>query len=155
MADNSFLGTGWSFPPTFRQQTGGVDMISDEENVRKSIQIILATRSTGQITLRNKDGVPEYRTISGERVLQPTYGLNLMPYVFEPMNTPNIAMIERVVREALVLDEPRIIVQDIISTPDPESGVLLININYTIIRTNTRYNYVFPFYMNEATNLAK
>lgn len=155
MADNSFLGTGWSFPPTFRRETGGVDMISDEENVRKSIHIILATRSTGQITLRSKDGVPEYRTISGERVLQPTYGLNLMPYVFEPMNTPNIAMIERVVREALVLNEPRIIVQDIVSTPDHEGGVLLININYTIIRTNTRYNYVFPFYMNEATNLAK
>ncbi len=157
MADQSFLGTGWSFPPTWRRETGGVDMVSEEENVRKSIQIILSTRSTGQVTLKNKDGVPELRTISGERVLQPTFGCNLLPYVFEPMNTPTIAMIERMVREALVYNEPRIIVNegDIISTPDHESGVLLISINYTIIRTNTRYNYVFPFYMNEATNLAK
>lgn len=155
MADKSFLGTGWSFPPTWRRETGGVDMVSVEENVRKSIQIILSTRSTGKVTVLNKDGIPELRTISGERVLQPTFGLNLLPYVFEPMNTPNIAMIERMVREALVYNEPRIIVEGLLSTPDPESGLLLVSIDYTIIRTNTRYNYVFPFYMNEATNLAK
>jgi hypothetical protein len=29
----------------------------------------------------------------------------------------------------------------------------LITIPYTIITTNTRYNYVYPFYMNEATNI--
>ncbi len=153
--DKSFLGTGWSFPPTFRREFYGVEMVSDEANVHKSIHIILQTRSTGQVTVKGKDGVAEVRTISGERVLQPTFGCNLLPYVFEPMNAPNIAMIERVVREALVLNEPRIIVQDILSTPDNVSGVLLISIDYTIISTNTRYNYVFPFYMNEATNLAK
>jgi len=34
-------------------------------------------------------------------------------------------------------------------------GRLEISIPYTIITTNTRYNYVFPFYMNEATNIEK
>ncbi len=155
MADKSFLGRGWSFPPTWRRETGGVDMVSEEENVHKSIRIILSTRSTGQVMVRGTDDLPELRTISGERVLQPTFGMNLLPYVFEPMNTPTIAMIERMVREALVYNEPRIVVEALLSTPDPESGVLLISIDYTIIRTNTRYNYVFPFYMNEATNLAK
>jgi phage baseplate assembly protein W len=132
--DRSFLGTGWSFPPTFRREWYGVEMVSDEENVRKSIQIIL-------------------QTITGERVMLPTFGCNLQPYVFEPMNVPNIAMIEKIVKDALTIHEPRIIVDNLTSTPNQQEGLLEINIEYTIITTNTRYNYVFPFYMKEATNI--
>ena len=132
--DRSFLGTGWSFPPTFRREWYGVEMVSDEENVRKSIQIIL-------------------QTIIGERIMLPTFGCNLQPYIFEPMNVPNIAMIEKIVKDALIYHEPRIIVGELTSTPYPEQGLLEINIEYTIITTNTRYNYVFPFYMKEATNI--
>jgi phage baseplate assembly protein W len=132
--DRSFLGTGWSFPPTFRREWYGVEMVSDEGNVRKSIQIIL-------------------QTIAGERVMLPTFGCNLQPYIFEPMNVPNIAMIEKIVKDALTIHEPRIIVGELTSTPYPEQGLLEINIEYTIIVTNTRYNYVFPFYMKEATNI--
>jgi phage baseplate assembly protein W len=132
--DRSFLGTGWSFPPTFRREWYGVEMVSDEDNVRKSIQIIL-------------------QTITGERVMLPTFGCNLQPYVFEPMNVPNIAMIEKIVKDALTIHEPRIIVDNLTSTPNQQEGLLEINIEYTIITTNTRYNYVFPFYMKEATNI--
>ena len=132
--DRSFLGTGWSFPPTFRREWYGVEMVSDEENVRKSIQIIL-------------------QTITGERIMLPTFGCNLQPYVFESMNVPNIAMIEKIVKDALTFHEPRIIVGELTSTPNHEQGLLEINIEYTIIVTNTRYNYVFPFYMKEATNI--
>ena len=134
LIDRSFLGTGWSFPPTFRREWYGVEMVSDEENVKKSIQIIL-------------------QTITGERVMLPTFGCNLQPFVFEPMNVPNIAMIEKIVKDALTYHEPRIIVGELTSTPHPEQGLLEINIEYTIIVTNTRYNYVFPFYMKEATNI--
>jgi phage baseplate assembly protein W len=132
--DRSFLGTGWSFPPTFRSEWYGVEMVLDEENVRKSIQIIL-------------------QTITGERIMLPTFGCNLQPYVFESMNVPNIAMIEKIVKDALTIHEPRIIVGELISTPNQEQGLLEIIIEYTIIVTNTRYNYVFPFYMKEATNI--
>lgn len=132
--DRSFLGTGWSFPPTFRREWYGVEMVSDEENVRKNIQIIL-------------------QTITGERVMLPTFGCNLQPYVFEPLNVPNIAMIEKIVKDALTIHEPRIIVGNLTSTPNQQEGLLEINIEYTIITTNTRYNYVFPFYMKEATNI--
>jgi len=134
LIDRSFLGTGWSFPPTFRREWYGVEMVSDEENVKKSIQIIL-------------------QTITGERVMLPTFGCNLQPFVFEPMNIPNIAMIEKIVKDALTYHEPRIIVGELTSTPNQEQGLLEINIEYTIIVTNTRYNYVFPFYMKEATNI--
>lgn len=136
ITDRSFLGTGWNFPPTFRREWYSVEMLSGEEDVRSCMQIILST-------------------ISGERVMLPTFGCNLQPYVFETMNVPNVAMIEKLVKEALIYHEPRIIVGDLTSTSYPEQGMLEINIEYTIITTNTRYNYVFPFYMNEATNIEK
>ncbi len=132
--DRSFLGRGWSFPPTFRRQLNGVEMLEGEEDVRSSIHIILST-------------------ITGERVMLPNFGCNLQPYIFEQMTVPNIALIQNIVYEALVYHEPRIIVGDLTSTPNQESGILEINIPYTIISTNTRYNYVYPFYMNEATNI--
>lgn len=132
--DRSFLGIGWNFPPTFRREWYGVEMLVEEDDVRSSMQIILTT-------------------ITGERVMLPTFGANLHPYVFDTMNVQDIALIEKIVKEALVFHEPRIIVDGIITTPDQASGVLLIDISYTIITTNTRYNYVFPFYIHEATNI--
>jgi len=134
--DRSFLGTGWGFPPTFRREWYGVEMLSNEEDVRSSIQIILST-------------------ITGERVMLPTFGCNLQPYVFEPMNVPNIAMIEKIIKDALTIHEPRIIVENLTSVPDQDAGKLEVNIEYSIITTNTRYNFVFPFYMKEATNIEK
>jgi phage baseplate assembly protein W len=133
--DQSFLGTGWSFPPTFRRETYTLDMLVNEADVQSSIQIILST-------------------INGERVMLPTFGCNLQPHVFDAMNTPNIAMIQKIVHDALVYNEPRIIVGDITSTVMADQGILQINIPYTIITTNTRYNYVYPFYINEATNIS-
>jgi phage baseplate assembly protein W len=132
--DRSFLGTGWNFPPTFRRKWYGVEMLTGEEDVQSSIYIILST-------------------VMGERVMLPTFGCNLQPHVFDTMNVPNIAMIHKIVFEALSYHEPRIIVGEITSVPDEVKGVLEITIPYTIITTNTRYNYVYPFYMKEATNI--
>jgi len=134
--DRSFLGIGWSFPPTFRRETYSVEMLVEEADVRSSIEIIL-------------------KTFNGERVMLPTFGANLQPYTFEPMNPATVALIEKIVREALVLNEPRIIVDDLVTTVNQAEGRLEISIPYTIITTNTRYNYVFPFYMTEATNIDK
>lgn len=134
MIDPSFLGTGWSYPPTFRREFYGVEMLVGEADVQASLKIILAT-------------------ITGERIMQPTFGANPQPYIFEVLNVPNIAMIEKIVKEALVYGEPRIIVEDINSVANQAEGRLDVTIQYSIIRTNTRYNYVFPFYVNEATNI--
>jgi phage baseplate assembly protein W len=83
----------------------------------------------------------------------PTFGCNLQPKVFEVMNVANIALIEKIVHDALVYHEPRIKVEELSTEVNQQEGRLLITIQYTIISTNTRYNYVFPFYMNEATNI--
>lgn len=132
--DKSFLGTGWKFPPTFRKALQTVEMVSAEEDVRNSIEVII-------------------QTITGERVMLPDFGCNLQPFIFEPMNVPTIALIEKNITDALVLNEPRIKVHQLQSVPKLTEGYLEITINYSIITTNTRYNYVFPFYMTEATNL--
>lgn len=134
--DRSFLGTGWNFPPTFRREWYGPEMLTGEEDVRSSIQIILST-------------------VTGERIMLPTFGCNLQPHLFDPMNPSNVTLIEKIVREALVFHEPRIIVDQVVATPVQFEGKLDISIDYSIITTNTRYNYVFPFYVNEATNLVK
>lgn len=133
--DRSFLGIGWSFPPTFRREWHGVEMLVEEEDVRSSLQIIIST-------------------ITGERVMLPTFGANLLPYVFDTMNVQNRTLIEKIVKDALTFHEPRVIIEDVVTTPKQESGTLEIDVSYKIIATNTRYNYVFPFYIQEATNIA-
>jgi len=133
--DRSFLGIGWGFPPTFRREWYGIEMLVEEEDVRSSLHIILST-------------------ITGERVMLPTFGANLQPYIFDTMNVQNRTLIEKIVKEALIFHEPRIIVEEVVATPEQENGILRIDIAYTIIVTNTRYNYVFPFYLHEATNIA-
>jgi phage baseplate assembly protein W len=133
--DQSFLGIGWSFPPTFRRESYTVDMLAGPDDVESSIHIIIST-------------------ITGERVMLPTFGCNLQPHIFDVMNTPAIAMIQKIVNDALVYNEPRIIVESVTATPDQANGILNVDVQYSIITTNTRYNYVFPFYISEATNIS-
>ena len=143
----SFLGTGWDFPPTFHKEFWGVDMLSDEPDIESSLKILFSTDP-------------------GERILQPTYGCALRKFVFEPMNVSTKTMMEKIIKDALLYHEPRIIVervqigldanadQRLIQTTNNE-GVLPISIDYRVITTNTRYNYVYPFYYNEGTNLVR
>ena len=37
--EKSFLGRGWSFPPTFRKEMADIEMVSKEEDIRQSLQI--------------------------------------------------------------------------------------------------------------------
>jgi uncharacterized protein len=143
----SFLGTGWNFPPTFHKEFGGVEMISDEPDIKSSLDILFSTDP-------------------GERVMQPLYGCALRKFVFEPMNVSTKTMMEKIIKDALVLHEPRIIVelvqiglpagsdQRLIGQANME-GILPISIDYRVITTNTRYNYVYPFYYSEGTNLVR
>ncbi len=133
-SDFSFLGTGWNFPPTFRREFYGVEMLSGVDDVNNSLKIIL-------------------ETINGERVMLPTFGCNLQPHVFDSMTVQNIALIQKIVFEALSYHEPRIIVGEITSEAQQEQGILKLTIPYTIRTTNSRYNYVYPFYIKEATNI--
>lgn len=132
---NSFLGRGWAFPPTFNIATGSVEMVSDEEDIRQSLHILLSTSL-------------------GERVMQPDYGCNLNDYVFEGLSSTTIGYIKERVANAILYYEPRIVVERIEVTSagsvDNLQGRFLIDLTYSIPGTNSRFNYVYDFYKNEA-----
>lgn len=56
------------------------------------------------------------------------------------------------ISRAVTLYEPRIALEDVSFEEQPERGVLLIHVSYTVIRTNNRNNMVYPFYLNEGTS---
>lgn len=44
MSDSSFLGSGWSFPPTFEIGNYQLNMTHKEHNINQSIDLILQTQ---------------------------------------------------------------------------------------------------------------
>jgi len=129
---NSFLGTGWSFPPQFSKTEKTSKLISNEEDIKNSLEVLLATRV-------------------GERIMQPKYGCNLDVLLFEPMDTTLKTYIKDLVYTAIYYFEPRIKPDDVILSTLDASGSILIEVQYTIRATNTRHNLVYPFYLEEGT----
>ncbi len=135
METTSFLGRGWSFPPTFNRAGRMVEMDSDEEDIRSSLHILLTTRV-------------------GERIMQPDYGCNLDDMVFENLDLTLKTYIIDLIETAILYHEPRIDVESIsLKQPNPGEGLILIEIVYRVRTTNSRFNFVFPFYKNEGSNL--
>jgi len=133
--DNAFLGRGWGFPPTFDKASKSVGMLEEEKDIESSLEILLSTRL-------------------GERIMQPNYGCNLDEMVFEAMNLTMLTYMKDLVENAILYYEPRIDLEKIeIDTSQELEGILLIIIDFTVRTTNSRYNYVFPFYKNEGSNL--
>lgn len=133
--NNDFLGRGWSFPPTFDPQLQGVEMTEKEADIEKSLQVLLST------------------TV-GERVMQPKFGCNLEELLFESLDTSTKTLIRDKVETSILYFEPRITVQKIELNTDRElEGVVLIEIEYIVSATNNRFNFVFPYYKNEGTEL--
>jgi len=133
-SDHQFIGTGWGFPPTFQKSESSVSMASGREDIEQSLEILLTTQV-------------------GERILQPKYGCNLNRLVFEPLDSTLVTYIKDLVETAILYFEPRILVNDITIETIHNEGKLEITIDYTIAVTNSRYNYVYPFYKNEGTEI--
>jgi len=137
MQDNgeSFLGRGWAFPPAFNFEMGILETVSNEEDIKQSLNIILGT-------------------IPGERVMFPTFGCGIRMFVFESYDATQISMLKDSIYDAILYNEPRIKLEKIEIKDDTQfDGIIHIHIYYTIIITNTRNNIVFPFYIKEGTNL--
>lgn len=129
----AFLGTGWSFPPTFSPATDTVVMVSAEADVRQSLWVL-------------------FTTAPGERVMLPTYGCDLSRLVFTNLTTTVTTQIADAVRMAVLEWEPRIDVDEVAVSRQPDAdGMISITVVYTVRRTNSRSNLVFPFYLREGT----
>ena len=133
--NKSFLGRGWGFPPEFDKSTRAVSMIHDEADIMGSLEILLSTRL-------------------GERIMLPGYGCNLDELVFENLNLTLKTYVVDLIKTAILYHEPRIDVNKISINPAQElEGVLLISIDYTVRSTNSRKNMVYPFYIDEGSEL--
>ncbi len=109
-------------------------MTADEADINGSLAILLTTSL-------------------GERIMQPTYGCNLRDLLFEPLDTALQAYIKDLVETAILYHEPRIRLENIILRPLQEEGRLEITVDYRIKNTNSRFNFVYPFYIREGTEV--
>jgi len=129
---NDFLGAGWSFPPAFFAGGAEVVLISGEEDIRQSLQIILSTSLN-------------------ERIMHSDFGCDLSRFLFGEIDQGLVNEMRNMVSNALLMHEPRIQVLDVdIQSTEAENGRLLISVNYLVPATNNRYNLVYPFYLKEA-----
>jgi phage baseplate assembly protein W len=129
----SFLGTGWSFPPEFGPGGAELALVSDVEDIHQALAILFATRQ-------------------GERPMQESFGCNLDELLFAEIDHGLVNKITSMIHDAILQHETRIELLDLDVSPDPtNAGLLRVSLDYTVLETNSRYNMVFPFYLNEAT----
>lgn len=134
-SNKDFLGRGWGFPPQFKQSGKKVGMTQGNEDIEKSLEILLGTRK-------------------GERVLMPDYGCNLDEMVFETFNQSLKTYLADMVKSAILYYEPRIEpLQVTIDESFINEGRLMIEIEFLVRATNSRFNKVYPFYLEEGTEI--
>ena len=135
MKEKTFLGIGWSFPPTFNKESSDVKMVSDETDIKESLEIYFNTKL-------------------GERIMRPNYGCIIHEHIFDKIDESILNILSFELTQNIGQIEPRIIVEKIeIKQSSIENGELQISIQYKIISSNVRDNIVFPFYINEGTNI--
>jgi phage baseplate assembly protein W len=131
--EDPFIGTGWAFPPAFDNTTASANLSTGIPDIEQSLRII-------------------FTTALGERIMRPDFGCSLESQVFEVMNTSRITWLETLIRNAIIYHEPRIDADQISVEPDQLNGVLLIAIGYKVRGSNSRFNFVYPYYVKEAAD---
>jgi len=135
--EQAFLGTGWAFPPYFIPQINSAATTSGQENIHQSLQILL-------------------NTSIGQRIMEFNYGASLNSLVFNNLTSTLENQIIDAVQQAVLMHEPRINTEGVtLSSFDNKTGLIEINIEYATISTNTRNNFVYPFFLKEGTNLTQ
>jgi len=71
-------------------------------------------------------------TIPGERVMRPTYGVNLRNFVFENLVSSDLSILQSNIEEQLRIYEPRVDLEFIDLLPDPDKNGLQIKIVVTL-----------------------
>lgn len=135
MEEKSFLGKGWGFPPTFDKKNAEIIMVSKEEDIRQSLQIFFQTKI-------------------GERIMRSDYGCVIHDYLFDRIDESFLGKLAFEIKQGLRRYEPRIIVHEVLAQKSNTlEGLISVEINYEIHSNNVRDNIVFPFYINEGTEI--
>jgi phage baseplate assembly protein W len=126
--NKNFLGSGWKFPLQLDEENR-IAVAQYETCVEQSIWSILGTSP-------------------GERVMRPDYGCGIHDLVFAVNSAGTRGRIISEVKHALLMWESRIDVLDVkVSTPPDKPTLLLIEIEYQVRATNSRFNLVYPFHL--------
>ena len=127
--DNPYIGTGWSFPPTFSPSGADLNMTTGIEDIENSLRILFNT---------------EIR----ERVMQPYYGSGMKQKVFDSINQNFLTYTKYIILHAITYHEARIALESLDLVLDEQNeGKLIININYYIRGDYKKYNFVYPYYI--------
>ena len=133
--NQDFLGRGWSFPSTFVRDRAAVSMLEEEADIASSLEILLSTTP-------------------GERVMQPFYGCNLSELLFETLDTRMKTLMADKVESAILYHEARITLESVNLDDSLElEGVVRIEVVYRVKSTNSRFNFVYPYYRLEGTDI--
>ena len=136
MNDNGFLGKGWSFPPTFSKAKRSVEMLEGEADIESSLKILFSTRLA-------------------ERSLRSKFGTKIAGMAFEPLASGEGALIRSQLTDAILLHEPRIKPIHLSVEINHLEGRVDIELEYRIVATNNRRNFVYPYYLIEGTEVPK
>jgi uncharacterized protein len=126
----AFLGVGWGFPIQF-DSSGEIAIAQYDESVRQAIWIILGTSK-------------------GERVMRPDFGCGIYDLVFGVNSASTSGKVAQAVRDALLVQEPRIDVGDVRVEAQDNGQTLLIHIEYHVRATNNVFNMVYPFFLERS-----
>ena len=110
-------------------------MLEQEADIASSLEVLLSTAQ-------------------GERVMLPQYGCNMEELVFESLDTRMKTLMADKIESAILYHEPRIELEKVRLDDSRElEGVVLIEIMYRVKSTNSRFNFVFPYYKLEGTDI--
>jgi hypothetical protein len=122
------IGIGWAFPVRW-DRLGTVALAKDEEEIRQAILIVL-------------------RTNLGSRVMRRTYGADVDRYVFAPRTAQVCFELVFDVKRALLLHEPRIIVEHVDAVPAGDADDRIdVAIEFRIDTHRRPSSLVVPFYL--------
>jgi phage baseplate assembly protein W len=127
--DREYIGQGLAFPLQVNPQ-GGIALASGERDIEQAIRVILSTAP-------------------GERVMRPEFGCRIHELVFAPHDAATESLVVYYVEEALAQWEPRIDVQEVDVSADPDrDGALLVEIKYRVKDTHDERSIVYPFFLS-------
>ena len=110
----------------------------------------------GPGVVATNDGIPHLqdalllhlRTALGDRVMRPRFGAGVDRYVFEARTADICYRVADDVRRALVLGEPRVIVDSVVAEPAGEAEDRIdVLIEYRIDRHRRPLSLVLPFFV--------
>ena len=140
-ADYPQVGSGWAFPPRWT-------MPDDGDGGLGTVAVVATNAGLDHV---QEAMVTVLRTMRGARVMRPGFGASVDLYVFEPRTSEVCYQLADSVRRALMLGEPRVIVDSVTATPAGDADDRVdVMIEYRIDRHRRPTSLVVPFFVGGA-----